>query len=320
MRIDDRHQSSFRFVPMFFLGTFFLLPIYGLQAETKFYRQGLKVAKILSPVQIIDVKGESVDPRVGVEVMPGSRVSTGNGALCVLAANDGDNMTLDERTEIRILSPDFSKKDEDGSVALAQGRAHFQVRHNPDSPMKVRTAVNMLTVRGTHFSTIYQDNTFRLEVLDGVVEAHFFDDPGKVISTAAGGMLDARGSAKMSGTMTESKKTSMERVKAFGDEAAASVKSDSSEAQQKKEEEKEEEKEKEKVEQEEESNDSMNSLNDMGDLIQEINIQGELKDGGPKAHAIDVKFDVPSGDSVPSGGRVPIDVKFDVPSGTTVGE
>jgi hypothetical protein len=297
--MDKSSKGQCHWVLSAFLLCIIILAPKTLQAATKIYKQGLKVAKMTLPVEIIDVKGESVDPSVGFSVMPGSRVRTGDGALCVLASNDGDNMTLDEETEVQILSPAFGNQNKGGSVALAQGRAHFQVQHNANFPMKVRTAVNMLTVRGTHFSTIYRDKTFRLEVLEGLVEARFFDAPDEIISTAAGKMLDARAGAKMSGTMSEAKKASMRKVKVFGDKATSALMEEGGqEARQQK-----ERQEKKSTDDGTSSNDS-NSTEDLeslydsvSDLIQQVQIQTELE-GLNNGVPIDIEFDVTSGEIV----------------------
>jgi hypothetical protein len=290
MKLKQRIKPSWNRILIFFL--FFLFVNWSsiLFANTKFYKDGLKIAKILSPVEIIDVKGEPVDSSVGSDIMPGSMIRTGDGALCVLASSDGDNMTLDEDTEIRIIPPSLGSLKE-GSVALMGGRAHFQVRHNPNSPMRVRTAVNMLTVRGTHFSTIYRGETFRLEVLEGVVEASFFDSPDEIISTAAGKMLDARDGVKMKGIMTKSKKKSMNRVKVFGDKAAASVLGDAAKVIQKQEQKKAEEQSSQDSSRVYEFEDSLL------EAVQEVIIQQEVIEDSNTV-PVNINFDVTSGDVV----------------------
>jgi hypothetical protein len=210
VRLIKMATNSFRLV--FALLTIFV-GVSALGAEAKIYRGGLALAEFNQPLTIRDVRGEPVKPDIGMRVMPGSRVQTGVGALCVLTDPTGDQVSLDANSELSILMPELKNLDRSASLALNQGRAQFQAKPGLAQQMRVRTAVSMLTVRGTNFSVAYVKDIFRLQVLEGIVEAEFFDDPTQVVPVSQSKMLDMRQGVKRSGVMGEEKKQQMKRVK-----------------------------------------------------------------------------------------------------------
>lgn len=94
----------------------------------------------------------------------GLEYRTGIGAPRVVQLDDGSHISLDANTAVRVAYSDTERR-----VQLENGKAYFQVKHNPGWPFVVVAGRHQITDIGTAFMVRYGPNRTAVTLLDGRV-------------------------------------------------------------------------------------------------------------------------------------------------------
>lgn len=89
--------------------------------------------------------------------------TTAVGETREIALNDGTKIILDAQSAIR------AQTDDERSAELLRGRAHFEVKHNPDKPFTLKVGEFTVQDLGTRFEVNKTENGFVVSVADGLV-------------------------------------------------------------------------------------------------------------------------------------------------------
>jgi len=95
---------------------------------------------------------------------PGDRYNTPIGGVAVVPLQDGSNITLSTRTEVRV---ELNAKER--RIELDRGEAFFQVAKDPTRPFVVRAGDKRIVAVGTQFSVRRTGDDVRVVVTEGTV-------------------------------------------------------------------------------------------------------------------------------------------------------